>query len=242
MKKIIAALCLFAAAFSLYGKPIAEEADRPDEKQNVSYAFGLVLGSDLRQTGLEFDYDAFTEGFRTSVEGQEPRYTFDEAVQVVQAAFQASMARQAEENRAREAKYLTENGKRDGVSTTASGLQYEVISAGEGEKPSEMALVRVNYEGTLTDGTVFDSTWERNESAEFPLDRVIPGWQEGIQLMGVGDSYIFYIPSSLAYGEQGAGDVIPPFSTLIFKVELLEILEIPVQVQQEQGEEGESIF
>jgi FKBP-type peptidyl-prolyl cis-trans isomerase len=226
MKKIIVTLCLFAAAFSLYGKAIAEDAVRLDEKQNTSYAFGLVLGSDLRQTGLEFDYTAFTEGFCASVEGREGRYSLDEAVQLVQTAFREAMAAQAEQSRAKEAQYLAENGAREGIITTESGLQYEVISAGGGEKPGETALVRVNYEGTLTDGTVFDSTWERNEPAEFPLDRVIPGWNEGIQLMGVGDNFIFYIPSNLAYGEQGAGEVIPPFSTLIFKVELLEILEI----------------
>jgi FKBP-type peptidyl-prolyl cis-trans isomerase FkpA len=145
----------------------------------------------------------------------------------VQTAFRAAMARLTEENRAKEVQYLAENGRRAGVSTTESGLQYEVISSGGGAKPGEAALVRVDYEGTLTDGTVFDSTWARNEAAEFPLDRVIPGWNEGIRLMGVGDTYIFYIPSSLAYGEQGAGEVIPPFSTLIFKVELLEILDSP---------------
>ncbi|GHT52781.1 peptidyl-prolyl cis-trans isomerase [Spirochaetia bacterium] len=225
MKKILIALCLFAAAFSLYSQPLAEEPSSYDEKQDISYAFGLVLGSDLKQTGLEFDYTAFTEGFRASVEGENSRYSFDEAVQLVQTAYQAAMARRAEENRAKEVQYLAENGRRAGVSTTESGLQYEVISSGNGAKPGGEALVRVDYEGTLTDGTVFDSTWERNEAAEFPLNRVIPGWNEGIQLMGVGDTYIFYIPSGLAYGEEGAGEVIPPFSTLIFKVELLEILD-----------------
>ncbi|GHV53873.1 peptidyl-prolyl cis-trans isomerase [Spirochaetia bacterium] len=229
MKKIIVALCLFAAAFSLYGKPIAEEADQSDEKSNVSYAFGLVLGSDLKQTGMEFDYGAFTEGFRTSVEGQEPRYSFDEAVQVVQAAFTEAIERQGELGREQENSFLAENGAREGVITTASGLQYEIISAGKGKKPLETDMVRVHYEGTLIDGTVFDSSWDREEPAEFRLDWVIPGWTEGIQLMGVGDNYIFYIPSSLAYGEQGAEDVIPPFSVLIFKVELLEILETQAQ-------------
>jgi FKBP-type peptidyl-prolyl cis-trans isomerase len=224
MKRTVVALCLFAVAFTLYGKAIADDVSRYDEKRDVSYAFGQVLGSDLRQTGLEFDYTAFTEGFRSSVEGRDTRYSLDEAIQLVQIAFQAAMAARAEENRVKEVQYLAENGAQVGISTTASGLQYEVISAGGGEKPGEGALVRVNYEGTLTDGTVFDSTWERNEPAEFPLDRVIPGWDEGIRLMGVGDTYILYIPSGLAYGEQGAGEVIPPFSTLIFKVELLEIL------------------
>ncbi|GHV90533.1 hypothetical protein AGMMS50268_10360 [Spirochaetia bacterium] len=224
MKRIITALCLFAAACSLYGKAIAEDVAKSDEKREISYAFGLVLGSDLRQTGLEFDYNALTDGFRSSVEGLDARYTLDEAVQLVQAAFQEAMARQSEEFKAKEAQYLAENGAREGVITTESGLQYEIISSGKGEKPGPEDIVRVNYEGTLIDGTVFDSTWARDEPAEFPLDRVIPGWTEGMQLMGVGDSYIFYIPSGLAYGEQGAGQVIPPYSPLIFKVELLDIL------------------
>ncbi|GHV42777.1 hypothetical protein AGMMS49546_22570 [Spirochaetia bacterium] len=224
MKRIITALCLFAAACSLYGKAIAEDVAKSDEKWEISYAFGLVLGSDLRQTGLEFDYNALTDGFRSSVEGLNSRYTLDEAVQLVQAAFQEAMARQAEEFKAKEARYLAENGAREGVITTESGLQYEIISSGQGEKPGPEDIVRVNYEGTLIDGTVFDSTWARDEPAEFPLDRVIPGWTEGMQLMGVGDSYIFYLPSGLAYGEQGAGQVIPPYSPLIFKVELLDIL------------------
>jgi FKBP-type peptidyl-prolyl cis-trans isomerase len=225
MKRTIIALCLFAAAFSLYGKAIAEDVARLNEKQDTSYAFGLVLGSDLKQTGLEFDYAAFTDGFRASVEGRDSRYTLDEAIAKVQTAFQEAMDRLAAENRRKEAQYLTENGQRDGIITTESGLQYEIISSGEGEKPGPESVVRVHYEGTLTDGTVFDSSWQRNEPAEFPLDRVIPGWTEGMQLMGVGDTYLFYLPSNLAYGEQGAGQVIPPFSTLIFKVELLEILE-----------------
>jgi FKBP-type peptidyl-prolyl cis-trans isomerase len=223
MKKIIA-LCLLAAAFSFYGKAAAQDAAQLSEKQDISYAFGMVLGSDLKQTGLEFDYNALTEGFRTSAEGRTSRFSLDEAVAKVQAAFRESMARQAAENREKEAKYLAENGRRKGIVTTGSGLQYEIVSSGKGKKPGPGATVKVNYEGTLTDGTVFDSTWQRKEPADFPLEQVIPGWNEGMQLMGVGDTYIFYLPSSLAYGEQGAGQAIPPFATLIFKVELLEIL------------------
>jgi FKBP-type peptidyl-prolyl cis-trans isomerase FkpA len=224
MKKTALAACLFAAAFALYGKGIAEEVNLADERAEVSYAFGLVMGSDLKQTGLEFNYPAFTEGFKTAAEGGEAPYTLEEAVEIVRAAFEEAMARNAETNRIREIEFLEENGGREGVVTTESGLQYEVIAEGSGEKPSAADTVRVNYEGALTDGTVFDSSYERGEAAEFPLDRVIPGWTEGIQLMRVGSSYRFYIPSDLAYGGQGAGQVIPAYATLVFTVELLEIV------------------
>jgi FKBP-type peptidyl-prolyl cis-trans isomerase len=147
----------------------------------------------------------------------------DEAINLVQQSFFAAMEQQAAENRQKEIQFFAENGLRAGVTTTASGLQYEVVQAAGGEKPDPQATVRVQYEGKLTDGTVFDSSYERGEAAEIPLDRVIPGWSEGLQLMGVGDTYTLYIPSALGYGEAGAGDMIPPYSPLIFKVELLEI-------------------
>ncbi|MDR2258453.1 MAG: FKBP-type peptidyl-prolyl cis-trans isomerase [Treponema sp.] len=235
MKKIILAFCLFVPAFVLYGKGIAEEVNLADERAKISYAFGLVMGSDLKQTGLEFDYPAFTGGFKTGVEGGEAPYTREEAVEIVQAAFEEFMARNAETNRIREIAFLEENGGREGVITTESGLQYEVISEGSGEKPSAADTVRVNYEGTLTDGTVFDSSYERGEAAEFPLNRVIPGWTEGLQLMRVGSSYRFYIPSSLAYGGQGAGQIIPAYATLVFTVELLEITGGPEDGEEEWG-------
>ncbi|MDR0623142.1 MAG: FKBP-type peptidyl-prolyl cis-trans isomerase [Treponema sp.] len=223
MKKIVLIFCLFVPAFILYGKGIAEEVNLADEREKISYAFGLVMGSDLKQAGLEFNYPAFTEGFKTGVEAGEAPYTLQEAIDIVQTAFEELMARNAETNRIREIEFLEENGGREGVITTESGLQYEILSGGTGEKPSAADTVRVNYEGALTDGTVFDSSYERGEAAEFPLGRVIPGWTEGLQLMRVGSSYRFYIPSALAYGGQGAGQVIPAYATLVFTVELLEI-------------------
>jgi FKBP-type peptidyl-prolyl cis-trans isomerase len=158
-------------------------------------------------------------------------------------AFLEVMAKRAEENKARELAFLEENGKKPGVTITDSGLQYEVITEGTGSKPTAEDIVRVNYEGTLMDGTVFDSTYTRGEPAEFPLYGVIPGWTEGIQLMSEGSSYRFYIPSALAYGEQGAGSVIPPYSTLIFKVELLSIIkdaeEPDTQEEANTSEDGD---
>jgi FKBP-type peptidyl-prolyl cis-trans isomerase FkpA len=239
MKKIFPAVCLFAAACALYGKGIAEEVNLADERAKISYAFGLVIGSDFKQTGLEFDYPAFTQGFKTSAEDGEALYSIQEAIEIVQAAFEQAIARNAETNRVRELEFLEENGGREGIITTESGLQYEVISEGSGENPLPDDTVRVNYEGTFTDGTVFDSSYERGEPAEFPLDQVISGWTEGLQLMKVGSSYRFYIPSALAYGSRGAGQVIPAYTTLIFTVELLEIVSGPEESGGGQnGEDG----
>lgn len=122
-------------------------------------------------------------------------------------------------------KFLQDNAKKDGVVTTASGLQYKVLNEGDGPKPpNASATVQVHYSGKLIDGTEFDSSYKRGQPAEFPLNRVIAGWTEGLQLMAVGAKYVFYIPSELGYGESGAGGVIPPSATLIFEVELLKIL------------------
>jgi FKBP-type peptidyl-prolyl cis-trans isomerase len=224
-KKVFFVFCLTAIAVSLYAKGQIEDPAKAAGKTDASYAFGMVLGRDLKQLGMEFNYPAFTEGFRAAIEGGELRYSFDEALDKVRNVFTEAAIRQATENKEKEAQFLKENGEREGVGTTASGLQYEVLKGGEGKKPGPQALVQVNYEGKLTDGTVFDSTWERGESARIPLNRVIPGWSEGIQMMGVGDLYVFFIPSSLAYGEAGAGNLIPPNSLLIFRVELIEILD-----------------
>jgi FKBP-type peptidyl-prolyl cis-trans isomerase FkpA len=203
-------------------EPAATTDGATDE--NTSYAFGMALGSDLKQTGLQFNYDAFTQGFKESIEGKETRISMEEAIRIIQTAFMSAMAKQAEENMAKETQFLEENGKKNGIQTTSSGLQYEVITQGSGVKPAASDTVSVHYEGTLIDGTVFDSSYERGEPAQFPLGGVIPGWTEGIQLMNVGSTYRLYIPSALAYGEQGAGSSIPPNSALIFKVELLSIV------------------
>jgi FKBP-type peptidyl-prolyl cis-trans isomerase len=224
-RKMVLVFCLAAFGVSLYAKGQIEDPAKAAGKTEDSYAFGMVLGRDLKQLGMEFNYPAFTEGFRAALEGDEPRYSFDEALEKVRAVFAEAAIRQAAENKEKEALFLKENGEREGVGTTVSGLQYEVLKGGEGKKPGPRALVQVNYEGKLADGTVFDSTWERGESAKIPLNRVIPGWAEGIQLMGVGDLYMLFIPSVLAYGEEGAGDLIPPNSLLIFRVELIEILD-----------------
>jgi FKBP-type peptidyl-prolyl cis-trans isomerase FkpA len=197
----------------------AASSDAPNGDD--SYAFGMILGSDLRQTGLQFDYDGFLQGFRDSIEGQETRFTFDEAIVRIQSA----MSRRNEESRQGEMAFLSDNSKREGIIVTRSGLQYEVISEGTGLRPQAEDTVQVHYRGTLVDGTEFDSSYSRGEPTEFSLNQVIPGWTEGIQLMTVGSTYRFYIPSDLAYGENGAGSSIPPYSALIFEVELLSVVE-----------------
>jgi FKBP-type peptidyl-prolyl cis-trans isomerase len=233
-KKYAGAALGLVIASSLYARGVLD-AGEDQEKTDNSYAYGLVIGSDLKNTGIEFDYHAITEGLRDAIEDREARLTIDEAISLVQRSFLAAMERQAEENRHKESLFFAENGEREGVITTESGLQYEVLQREGGTKPNSQAVVRVNYEGKLTDGTVFDSSYERGQPTDIPLNRVIPGWSEGLLLMGEGDIYILYIPSRLAYGEGGAGDMIPPNATLIFQVELLEILSDP-DTQAPEGE------
>jgi FKBP-type peptidyl-prolyl cis-trans isomerase len=224
MKKLIVVSCLLTSALNLYARAIQEENSFTGEKARMSYAFGMIIGSELLSTDLDVDYAAFTKGLKNVMENEETRFTREEAVEIVQNAFQSAMTRQAEENQVKEALFLSENGERPGVHTTSSGLQYEVIVEGEGARPGRSNIVRVHYEGTLTDGTKFDSSYDRGEPTEIPLNGVIPGWTEGLQLMGVGSKYRFFIPSALAYGGQGAGPFIPAYSTLIFTVELFEII------------------
>jgi FKBP-type peptidyl-prolyl cis-trans isomerase len=185
---------------------------------DASYAFGMAFAAEFRDTGITFDYDNLIAGFKAYLQGEETRLTEEEAMEKVQSAYTAVLRRP-------EITFLLENAKRAGVITTASGLQYEVITEGSGDKPLASDTVQVNYEGTLIDGSVFDSSYERGEPVEFPLNSVISGWTEGLQLMNVGASYRFYLPSDLAYGESGAGSSIPPYSALIFKVDLLSIVE-----------------
>lgn len=238
MKKIIGiSLLVWVLPLAVYAEGVPEVPSQVSEDVDTSYAFGMVIGSDLKQTGLTFNYNAFVRGLKESLEDKETRFTMDDAVLKVQTAFMAAMARQAEENRQKEQDFLAQNSTKPGIALTSSGLQYEVIIEGSGQKPAESDMVRVNYKGTLTDGTVFDSSYSRGEPAEFLLDAVIPGWTEGIQLMSEGGFYRLYVPSKLAYGEQGAGSVIPPYATLIFEVELLSILEDPEAEFEETDEE-----
>ena len=197
----------------------------PDETidNEGSYALGVILGSNLKSDNVILNMDEFTRGIK-DVLSNSTRYGIDEAQQIFQQAFSALAEERDAENRQAENEFLAENSKKPGIIITGSGLQYEVISEGNGPKPDAYDSVRVHYEGTLIDGSVFDSSYSRGEPIEFPLMGVIPGWTEGLQLMNVGSKYRLYIPSDLGYGPRGAGPQIPPFATLIFEVELLDII------------------
>ena len=200
------------------------------KKARISYALAINLAESIRNMPAELDYAIVGEAFNVLVNGgkpelppaeyadlmQELRRTINDAVKRHNTAV-AAKCREAEE------KFLAENAKKEGVVTTKSGLQYQILKNGSGRKPSRDDVVRVHYEGKLLNGNVFDSSIARNEPAEFPLGQVIPGWTEGVQLMPVGAKYRFFIPAALAYGEHGAGNAVPPHSTLIFDVELLDI-------------------
>jgi len=198
----------------------------------LSYALGLGIGQQLKQMGLHgvLDVEDFKQSIVDVLEGNELKVKNSEAQQIVNAFFaeQEQKMRAAQEEAGRVAlqegkAFLEANAKKPGVKTTASGLQYEVLREGTGKKPKATDKVLCHYEGTLIDGTVFDSSYKRNEPATFGLNQVITGWTEGLQLMSEGAKYRFYIPYMLGYGEGGAGGMIPPFATLIFDVELLEV-------------------
>jgi FKBP-type peptidyl-prolyl cis-trans isomerase len=197
---------------------------RNEPKPDVSYAFGLALGYDIKETGLVIDYDHFMEGLKASAEGGDMKLTLEEAVELIQIAFLEMQQTKMTENLENGRDFLRKNAEESGVRVTDSGLQYTIIREGEGEKPMESDTVRVHFEGSLIDGTVFESSQERGDPIEFPLDSVIPGWSEGIQLMNIGSRYKLFVPSELGYGEWGAGDIIPPNSVLILDVELLDIV------------------
>ncbi|MCR4604125.1 MAG: FKBP-type peptidyl-prolyl cis-trans isomerase [Prevotella sp.] len=199
----------------------------------LSYALGLGIGQQLAQmgAGADLNIDDFAQSIRDVLEGRELKVSHREAQQLVTDYFQkkeekmrADQAAKGKAAKEEGEKYLAENGKKDGVITTASGLQYQVLQEGNGKRPTAKDSVKCHYEGFLLDGTVFDSSVQRGEPAVFGLQQVIAGWTEGLQLMQEGGKYRFFIPYRLAYGEGGAGQMIPPFATLIFDVELIEVL------------------
>jgi len=187
----------------------------------ISYAYGFSIAQQMKSRGVELSLEQFNAAFKSVLAGEEPLLTEEE----MDNAFETMAKQQIEKMKEEGTKFLAENGKKDGIKTTDSGLQYEVIKAGEGDKPAATDTVTVHYHGTLIDGTVFDSSVDRGEPTSFPLNRVIPGWTEGVQLMPLGSKYRFYIPSDLAYGERGSPPTIKPHSALIFEVELLKIGE-----------------
>jgi FKBP-type peptidyl-prolyl cis-trans isomerase len=197
----------------------------------TSYAIGMSIGTNIRQQKLDLVIDQVLAGLRDAV-ADKSLLTEDQMSNVLQkfqmeqqAKAEAERERAQAANKERGAKFLAENKTKPGVITTASGLQYQVLKQGNGAKPTAASTVKVHYTGTLIDGKVFDSSVQRGQPIEFPLNGVIKGWTEGVQLMNVGSKFKFFIPSELAYGERGAGQDIGPNETLIFEVELLDIVK-----------------
>jgi len=211
----------------------AEEATfLKTQKDKLSYIIGRDMGSNLKNQSVDIDTDIFMKGFKDALSGNKSALSDDE-IQAVKTAYKEERMKKHEEevkkvteqNKKDGEAFLAENKKKEGVVTLPSGLQYKVIKEGDGQIPKDTDTVTVNYRGTLLDGTEFDSSYKRNEPATFPVNGVIPGWQEALKLMKAGSKWQLIVPAGLAYGEKGAGSVIGPAATLIFEVELLSVGE-----------------
>jgi len=218
-------LLLAATAFSIN----AWATELNTDEQKLGYIIGMDIGNSLRTQDAKVDLDALVDAIRATYLEQELAMSDEEASTIRQAYIDKRKAAQQEEtaavggeNLAEGLAFLAQNKLKEGVTTTASGLQYRVLTMGNGAKPAATDTVKVHYRGTLLNGTEFDSSYARNEPISFALNRVIPGWTEGVQLMPVGSKFIFYVAPELAYGEGGGGPI-PPNSTLVFEVELLDI-------------------
>ena len=191
-----------------------------------SYAIGLGIGQNLLSMGAkEIVVEDFAQAIKDVIDGGQTAITHEEAREIVNKFFEEMQTKMSAAAIEQRQAFLDENAKKEGVVTLPSGLQYELITEGTGDKAAATDQVQCHYEGQLLDGSVFDSSYKRNQPATFGVNQVIPGWVEALQLMPAGSKWRLYIPSDLAYGAQGAGDVIPPHSTLIFDVELLDVLK-----------------
>ncbi len=222
-------------ACSLYGQQpqrqnkqsISNPAENNMEQKSLdtaSYAFGLSMARDLKERGLtDLNAGLVAKAIEDFFNEQPLMVSEEEGYEAIRTALNDAAEKQKKEKSAAGETFLAENARKDGIHSTESGLQYEIVRDANGPKPLDTDQVTVHYKGTLMDGKVFDSSYERGEPTSFPLNRVIPGWQEGLKLMPVGAHYRFYIPYQLGYGERGAGSDIPPYSVLIFDVELQKI-------------------
>ncbi len=193
--------------------------------KKVSYALGMSVANNILASGVkDLNVEEFAKALNAVLSHEAPEMTTSEAQQVLNTYFTALQEEQFKAFKEEGEKFLAENAKKEGVVTLPSGLQYKVITEGNGAKPTATQQVKCHYEGTLTDGAKFDSSYDRGEPAVFPVNGVIAGWVEALQLMSVGSKWELYIPYNLAYGERGAGQSIPPYSALVFTVELLDIL------------------
>lgn len=241
----LATLLLAACVFVLpcFAQDAAAPAGLESEIQKVSYFIGNQFGKSIKKQAIEPDMKALMQGIQDAIDGKKMALSQEEIQKTLKEFEQKLMAKQQEihkkesdTNKAEGEAFLAENAKKPDVKTTESGLQYIVVKEGTGEMPKATDTVKTNYRGTLINGEQFDSSYDRGEPAEFPVNRVIPGWTEILQKMKVGSTYKVFVPSALAYGEQGAGGDIPPNATLIFDIELLDIVKQPeaISVPTEQ--------
>ena len=219
-----------------------QDVNLETDADSVGYAIGILVGTNNKQQienapgGEDINIEAMAAGFHQALTAEEPDMTSEEADAMVRRFFESAGEAEAQRNLEEGNAFLEENKQREGVEVTQSGLQYEILKEGTGESPTAEDIVKVHYHGTLIDGTVFDSSVERGEPATFGVGQVIPGWTEALQMMKVGGKWKIYLPSLIAYGERGAGQNIGPNQTLIFEVELLEILD-EEQVQQQRQQQ-----
>ena len=232
MKRFILIVSACLLAFPLFGQEKSPQLK--DQKEKVSYAIGMQIGFNLARQKVDINPDILATGIKDSIAGK-PQLTPDQ-VKDVMAQFEKDMEQKqkqlGEKNKTEGAKFLEENKNKAGVKTTASGLQYKAEKEGTGAQPKATDMVTVNYRGTLIDGTEFDSSYKRGQPATFPVNGVIKGWTEALQLMKQGSKYQLFIPANLAYGERAMGPDIGPNSTLIFEVELQEVKPPPTPAPQ----------
>ncbi len=227
--------CIFLAVIALASTGFAQsKTELKNEKDKVSYSIGLDIGNTFKKQSMDINLDILMSGLKDALSGAKPLMTEEQVKETMTAYSKTMMEKQAAQakeeatkNAAAGEKFLAENKTKEGVKTTASGLQYKVLKEGSGAVAEGDRHGRGQLHGTLINGTEFDSSYKRNEPASFPVNRVIKGWTEGLQLMKPGSKYQFFIPADLAYGERGAGQDIGPNETLIFEVELLNVKPAP---------------
>ena len=222
MKTLISRLAV-TSAIGFAATSTAADIDLNNAEQNVSYSLGTLVAGQLANDFDNLNLEAFVEGFNAAYLGQKTLVNEKDAVAAVQDYQRKIAASKFEGALTNSEAYLAENAKNDGVQVTPSGLQYQILTEAEGDKPAATDTVTVHYHGTTMDGRVFDSSVERGEPTQFPLNGVIAGWTEGVQLMSIGSKFKFFIHPDLAYGTQGAGQMIGPNDALIFEVELIKI-------------------
>jgi FKBP-type peptidyl-prolyl cis-trans isomerase FklB len=224
MKKYLFVSISVFCVLSMSTKTVAQ--NKKQTMDSLSYSLGILMASNLKSQGFEeINPQDFSMGMSAVLQESNPLISLEDANRIVQQYMTTQQEKLKQEATKEGTAFLAENAKRKGVTVLPSGLQYEIIKAGTGDKPKATDKVKTHYHGTLIDGTVFDSSVNRGEPATFPVNGVIRGWVEALQLMPVGSKWKLFIPSDLAYGERGAGAMIKPHSTLVFEVELLEIVK-----------------